>query len=180
MRRHDVGITATDPNAPVFVNVAIGVHTIGSHYHGAKTEIAYNRWAEKATAAGLVYASDFGGLIGASSKELQANLKAHRVKLPHFMQQLRAAFPGARQLLWRSIHATPNLVKHLVFGAQDDVVIQQFNDAQRTIAKQNAIPYFDVFPMTYAAGPESHYQGAHQQRWVKLMEVHAWLNWFCA
>lgn len=67
-----------------------------------------------------------------------------------------------------------------MFGAQDDVVIQQFNDVQRTIAKQNAIPYFDVFPMTYAAGPESHYQGPHQQRWVKLMEVQAWLSWFCA
>lgn len=176
----DANITTTGPNAPVYVNIAIGVHVIGNHYRGAKTENAYTLKAEKAAEAGLVYASDLGGLAGASSKELQANLKAHRLKLPHFMQQLRVAFPGTRQLLWRSIHATPNLVKPLVFGAQDDVVIQQFNDAQRAIAKQNAIPYFDVFPMTYAAGPESHYQGAHQQRWVKLMEVQAWLNWFCA
>ena len=96
------------------------------------------------------------------------------------MRRLRAAFPGSRQLSWRSIHAAPSLTKPHVFAAGSDAAILRFNEVQRTVAARENVPYFDVFPMTHAAGPESHYQGGHQQRWVKLMEAQAWLNWFWA
>lgn len=91
----DANITTTDPNVPVYVNIAVGVHTVGNHYRGAKTERAYALMAEKAAAAGLVYASDFGGASRGFFKRVAGELENSPQKPATFYATVARCFPRA-------------------------------------------------------------------------------------
>ena len=90
--------------------------------------------------------------------------------------KLKAAFP---LVVWRAIHATSTEDVDLQYAWQTNQWVRRFNAAAKAAADAVEMPFMDTFGMSYAAGPEAHYQGIHLQHWYHIATAHILLNHIC-
>lgn len=111
-----------------------------------------------------------------NEKNLPALLMEYTEQALALMKKLKAAFP---LVVWRAIHAKHNEDVDTTYAWQSNEWIRRFNTAAKAAANAVGIPFMDTFGMSYAAGPEAHYQGIHLQRWYHIATAQILLNHIC-